>query len=1703
MRQHATTKARTKAIHLIRLQVYAKKKSSACDQPNNIDPDCCFYDPNDCRIEYTGDYSQHKGCNGRQNCNLTVVSVLTNTSCDSTYIDKTHYMSIEYECTPTALPPTNNYVPGRQVLYLWNVEYSGAIGACRSGTVCTITSTYGAINITALDVRFVLDKTGQCTQRLHIIDGSNQAEISCFHNNNFTQATVYISMTNMLQIRMDNTLNYTDGYVWIQLKPVMNGATLSGSCMAQRPLYGCGDKLPSTEDAPINRHETLCYNESQSADVYSLSCPYNKSIHIMRLQVYAKKKTTNCGLINNRDPSCCLYDPNDCRIEYTGDYSQYKGCNGRQNCNLTVVSVLTNTSCDSTYIDKTHYMSIEYECTPAALPPTNNYVPGRQVLYLWNVEYSGAIGACRSGTVCTITSTYGAINITALDVRFVLDKTGQCTQRLHIIDGSNQAEISCFHNNNFTQATVYISMTNMLQIRMDNTLNYTDGYVWIQLKPVMNGATLSGSCMAQRPVYGCGDKLPSTEDAPINRHETLCYNESQSADVYSCSCPYNKSIHIMRLQVYAKKKTTNCGLINNRDPSCCLYDPNDCRIEYTGDYSQYKGCNGRQNCNLTVVSVLTNTSCDSTYIDKTHYMSIEYECTPAALPPTNNYVPGRQVLYLWNVEYSGAIGACRSGTVCTITSTYGAINITALDVRFVLDKTGQCTQRLHIIDGSNQAEISCFHNNNFTQATVYISMTNMLQIRMDNTLNYTDGYVWIQLKPVMNGATLSGSCMAQRPVYGCGDKLPSTEDAPINRHETLCYNKSQSADVYSLSCPYNKSIHIMRLQVYAKKKTSNCGQINNRDPSCCLYDPNDCRIEYTGDYSQYKECNGRQNCNLTVVSVLTNTSCDSTYIDKTHYMSIEYECTPAALPPANNYVPGRQVLYLWNVEYSGAIGACRSGTVCTITSTYGAINITALDVRFVLDKTGQCTQRLHIIDGSNQAEISCFHNNNFTQATVYISVTNILQLRMDNTLNYTDGYVWIQLKPVMLGGTLSGSCMAQRPVYGCGDKLPSTEDAPGSHTEIVCKSTTRMHSLQCQQSEVIYISAIRVYAKNETSSCGRSQQNNLDYCCFYDPKDCEIKFTGDYTLNKECNGKQSCNIPFVSVWTNSSCDSSYIDQTHYMRVDYQCISDPISLNETKTGWTSVFVWNIEYQGPMTACQSGVICKLRSSYGTINVTALDLRLAYDNNQTCAQTIHVTDGSAEYIISCAHNNKFQPVHLFVSNSSELLFRIDNKLNRTDGYFWFRIDSVINGARISAQCWNTTPVYRCGDELSPDEDDIEHTSTMCVPNNTYAQLYELSCPDERVIQVLHVYLFAKRTLSGCKGVSASTRPDCCTYDDEDCAISYTQDYSRYFQCNGKQSCYVTVASIVTDRHCDPGYIDTTHYMNIVYDCIKESRIGAIDSDKPVGPISPVPGGSVYISNYGYKEGIAISACQTGGVCDVHTTLGFIQIIALDIRFSFDIQGKCVQRLVVKDGENEKSITCYDNNNFEARILYTSKTNNISFRLDNTYLEQGGMFWIKLTATEVSASLRMNCGPQVPVYNCGDSLPISEPIKGGTGDGSTKDDNKVPTIVGAVLGTLALLGFATAAALAYNKLRKPKSSDSSDSESRSKSNDDENEFEVSDISPIISLPPGFHGPGKSPAFDAKQIDPKHRNQMPNDSVKLKRKRPKNKYADGLPCVD
>ncbi|KAL3882177.1 hypothetical protein ACJMK2_028545, partial [Sinanodonta woodiana] len=66
-------------------------------------------------------------------------------------------------------------------------EYGGPITACSTGMVCTITSTYGTIAITGIDIRFAVDQNGKCAQRLDITDGADEAEISCFHNNNFTE----------------------------------------------------------------------------------------------------------------------------------------------------------------------------------------------------------------------------------------------------------------------------------------------------------------------------------------------------------------------------------------------------------------------------------------------------------------------------------------------------------------------------------------------------------------------------------------------------------------------------------------------------------------------------------------------------------------------------------------------------------------------------------------------------------------------------------------------------------------------------------------------------------------------------------------------------------------------------------------------------------------------------------------------------------------------------------------------------------------------------------------------------------------------------------------------------------------------------------------------------------------------------------------------------------------------------------------------------------------------------------------------------------------------------------------------------------------------------------------------------------------------------------------------------------------------------
>lgn len=60
--------------------------------------------------------------------------------------------------------------------------------------------------------------------------------------------------------------------------------------------------------------------------------------------------------------------------------------------------------------------------------------------------------------------------------------------------------------------------------------------------------------------------------------------------------------------------------------------------------------------------------------------------------------------------------------------------------------------------------------------------------------------------------------------------------------------------------------------------------------------------------------------------------------------------------------------------------------------------------------TGDCAQRLNIQDGESEFDIACDDHNAFKKRTVYISTSNDIKLRLDNSLEGSNGYFWIQVK---------------------------------------------------------------------------------------------------------------------------------------------------------------------------------------------------------------------------------------------------------------------------------------------------------------------------------------------------------------------------------------------------------------------------------------------------------------------------------------------------------------------------------------------------------------------------------------------------------------------------------------------------------------------------------------------------------------------
>ena len=106
-------------------------------------------------------------------------------------------------------------------------------------------------------------------------------------------------------------------------------------------------------------------------------------------------------------------------------------------------------------------------------------------------------------------------------------------------------------------------------------------------------------------------------------------------------------------------------------------------------------------------------------------------------------------------------------------------------------------------------------------------------------------------------------------------------------------------------------------------------------------------------------------------------------------------------------------------------------------------------------------------------------------------------------------------------------------------------------------------------------------------------------------------------------------------------------------------------------------------------------------------------------------------------------------------------------------------------------------------------------------------------------------------------------------------------------------------------------------------------------------IVGNPLYIWNDGYPSTSGTCATNSGCKCTVTSTNNSpIKIDVFDIRFQSGTD--CLQRLHIQDGSAESEIDCDNTNEFSRMHAYTSVTNSIEIRYDDTATVSGGNFWI-----------------------------------------------------------------------------------------------------------------------------------------------------------------
>ncbi|XP_062596292.1 uncharacterized protein LOC134257716 [Saccostrea cucullata] len=229
----------------------------------------------------------------------------------------------------------------------------------------------------------------------------------------------------------------------------------------------------------------------------------------------------------------------------------------------------------------------------------------------------------------------------------------------------------------------------------------------------------------------------------------------------------------------------------------------------------------------------------------------------------------------------------------------------------------------------------------------------------------------------------------------------------------------------------------------------------------------------------------------------------------------------------------------------------------------------------------------------------------------------------------------------------------------------------------------------CPGGQKIAVRALYTLAKYKSSGCPQEQTTSAidPSCCEYDVNDCSYFYDlGSYrAYYQSCNGESSCTIPVSWIDLPTYCNKSvYIERTHYMKMDYYCISDQAldPCSDLTTTDSPAFFWNAGFPSEMTSAITSCSCSIElSCETTVQITALDLNFKDVGN--CKQSMEITDDSLSVTLDCSSNNDYLPKVLYTSSGHFITINFVNNLGTTGGKFFIQIQGLNPTGQITLSC------------------------------------------------------------------------------------------------------------------------------------------------------------------------------------------------------------------------------------------------------------------------------------------------------------------------------------------------------------------------------------------------------------------------------------